>query len=61
MEGAKAYSVLMGRDFVKPDDIQYVAYPALRHRFILTPEKEMEGKTTEDIIKDIIASIEVPR
>jgi len=61
MEGAKAYSILMGRDFVKPDDIQYIAYPALRHRFILTPEKEMEGKTPEDVIKDIIASIEVPR
>lgn len=61
MEGAQACSIFMGRDFVTPDDIQYIAYPALRHRFILTPEKEMEGKTPEDVIKDIIASIEVPR
>ena len=52
---------MRGRDFVTPDDIQYVAYPVLNHRIILTPEREMEGYATEDVIKEIIQKIEVPR
>ncbi|MBK7871154.1 MAG: MoxR family ATPase [Saprospiraceae bacterium] len=58
---AKAMAALYGRDFVTPDDIQYVAYPVLNHRIILTPEREMEGYDTKDVIKDIIQKIEVPR
>lgn len=61
MDGAKALAMLRERDFVKPEDIQSVAYPALRHRLLLTPEKEMEGKSPDDIIRDIIEGIEVPR
>ena len=44
-----------------PDDIRYVAYPVLNHRIILTPEREMEGFATKDVIKDILGKIEVPR
>lgn len=58
---AKAMAAMAGRDFVTPDDIQYVAYPVLNHRIILTPEREMEGFNTKDVIKDIIQKIEVPR
>lgn len=58
---AKATAAMAGRDFVTPDDIQYVAYPVLNHRIILTPEREMEGFSTKDVIKDIIQKIEVPR
>lgn len=61
LKTAKATAAINGRDFVTPDDIQHVAYPVLNHRIILTPEKEMEGRTPEDIIKEIIQSIEVPR
>jgi len=61
MKMAKAIAAISGRDFVTPDDIQYVAYPVLNHRIILTPEREMEGYTTEDVIKEIIQKIEVPR
>ncbi|MCB0551813.1 MAG: MoxR family ATPase [Phaeodactylibacter sp.] len=61
MKMAKAIAAMNGRDFVTPDDIQYVAYPVLNHRIILTPEREMEGYTTEDVIKSIIQKIEVPR
>jgi MoxR-like ATPase len=50
-----------GRDFVTPDDIQYVSYPVLNHRVILTPEREMEGITTREVIEEIIKKIEVPR
>ncbi len=61
MKMAKAIAAISGRDFVTPDDIQYVAYPVLNHRIILTPEREMEGYTTEDVIREIIQKIEVPR
>ncbi|MFQ5651039.1 MAG: AAA family ATPase [bacterium] len=61
MMGAKAMAAMRGRDFVTPEDIQQVTYPSLRHRLLLTPEKEMEGVQPEDIIKQIVEKIEVPR
>ena len=61
LNAAKAYAALSGRDFVIPDDVIYVAKPVLRHRIILTPEKEMEGISEDEIIEKVIHSIEVPR
>lgn len=61
MIGSKALAAIRGRDFVIPDDIKEIAFPALRHRIIITPEKEMEGKTADDIIKQILDQVEVPR
>lgn len=61
MQTAKAVAAINGRDFVTPDDIQYVAFPVLNHRIILTPEREMEGMDVQDVVKDIIAKVEVPR
>ncbi len=61
LAGAKAIAVINGRDFVVPDDIVYIAPPALRHRIQLSPEKEMEGATPDDVIQNLIKSIEVPR
>lgn len=61
MKLSKAIAAMSGRDFVTPDDIQYIAYPVLNHRIILTPEREMEGYETKDVIDDIIRKIEVPR
>lgn len=61
LNGAKALASMRGRDFVTPDDIIYVIPPVLRHRIVLTPEKEMEGASTDDVIQQIVTSIEVPR
>lgn len=61
MKTSKAVAAMQGRDFVTPDDIQYMAYPVLNHRVILTPEREMEGIETIDVIQEIIKKIEVPR
>jgi MoxR-like ATPase len=61
LNGAKALASMRGRDFVTPDDIIYIIPPVLRHRIVLTPEKEMEGASTDDVIQQIVASIEVPR
>ncbi len=61
LNASKAYAALSGRDFVIPDDIIYIVKPVLRHRIILTPEKEMEGTAEDEVIEKIIHSIEVPR
>ncbi|GAB4344494.1 MAG: MoxR family ATPase [Flammeovirgaceae bacterium] len=61
LNSAKAFSLLQGRDFVTPDDIKRVAVPVLRHRLQLTPEREMEGVEVEQVIKEIVQKIEVPR
>lgn len=58
---SKAFAAMSGRDFVTPDDIRTVCYPVLNHRVILAPEREMEGMEVEDVIKDILNKIEVPR
>ncbi|UJH66884.1 MoxR family ATPase [Allomuricauda sp. SCSIO 65647] len=61
MDASKAMAAINGRDFVTPDDIKKVAYPILGHRIILTPEREMEGITTEKVVQQIVEGIEVPR
>ncbi len=61
LNGAKSIAAMRGRDFVLPDDIIYVAVPVLRHRLVLTPEKEMEGTATDDVINEIVQGIEIPR
>ncbi|MDJ1480099.1 MoxR family ATPase [Cytophagaceae bacterium YF14B1] len=58
---AKAIAAIRGRDFVTPEDIKRVTIPVLRHRVMLTPEREMEGVIADDIIKQILDGIEVPR
>lgn len=61
MTASKALAAMNGRDFVTPDDIKKVAPSVLKHRIILTPEKEMEGLTPEKIIGQILEIIDIPR
>jgi MoxR-like ATPase len=61
LRAGKALAALRGRDFITPEDIQYIALPVLTHRIILTPEAEMEGITTNEVIRQILAEIEIPR
>lgn len=61
MNASKAIAAMQGRDFVTPEDILFVSYPVMRHRIILTPEKEMEGIAADEVIKQIISSLEIPR
>jgi MoxR-like ATPase len=61
VNAAKAMAAIKGRDFVTPDDIIQMAKPVLRHRIMLTPDKEMEGLSPDDIIGQIIQKTEVPR
>lgn len=61
VNGAKAIAAMQGRDFVTPEDVIKVAAPVLAHRIMLSPDKEMEGLTTPDVVAQIIQKIEVPR
>ena len=58
---SKAFAAINGRDFVIPEDVKRALIPVLNHRVILTPEREMEGMTTENVIEMIVQSVEVPR
>lgn len=61
MNASKAMAAINGRDFVIPEDIKKVIVPVLAHRMILTPEREMEGITQENVIEIITNTIEIPR
>lgn len=61
LNGAKAIAAMRGRDFITPEDIVFVTPSVLRHRIVLTPEKEMEGSSSDEVIEQIIQGIEVPR
>ena len=61
MRTSQAWAAIHGRDFVIPEDIREMVVPVLRHRLLLTPEKEMEGVKPEEVIHRIVQQIEVPR
>lgn len=58
---ARARAALDGRDFVIPDDVKALAPALLRHRLILSPAAEIDGRTVEDVVTTIIETIEAPR
>jgi len=53
--------VLQGRDFVIPDDIKALALPVLRHRLTMSPSAEIEGLTTDRIVREILDQTPAPR
>lgn len=61
LKASKAFAAIAGRDFVTPEDIKNAAIPVLEHRVIVTPEREMEGVTSQQIIEQIIETVEIPR
>lgn len=58
---ARARAALDGRDFVIPDDVKTLALPALRHRVILSPAADIEGRTTDETLTGIIEQTAAPR
>ena len=61
LQGAKAYALLQGRDFVTPDDIKTIVPPVLEHRLIITADAEMQGFTIEKLAQALLDKIEVPK
>lgn len=60
LRSARAVAGLEGRDYTVPDDVQEVVLPALRHRVMLTPEAEIEGRSADELLTELIRSVEVP-
>lgn len=58
---ARARAVLEGRDYVIPDDVKVLALPALRHRVILSPAAEIEGRKADEAIRQLIDQTSAPR
>lgn len=61
LNASKAFAAIRGRDFVTPEDIKEASYAVLRHRVMVSPEREMEGLTADEIIRQILETIEIPR
>jgi MoxR-like ATPase len=61
VRGGRAVAVLEGRAYVTPDDIKRIALPALRHRMALSPDALLEGRTTNDMLTEIIGTVAAPR
>ena len=61
VQAARTLAAFLGRDYVVPDDLVQIALPALRHRVILTAEAEVEGQKIDQLLTDLIRSVEVPR
>lgn len=58
---ARAAAALEGRDYVIPDDVKLLAQPLLRHRVVLSPAAEIDGRRTDDIVAQLIDRVEAPR
>ena len=58
---ARARAVLDGRDYVIPDDVKRLALPALRHRVMLSPAAEIEGRTADEAVRAVIERAPAPR
>ena len=50
-----------GREYLMPDDVKRAAAPVCGHRLVLTPEADLDGVTTDQVIGDVLASVDVPR
>lgn len=58
---SKALAAIRERSFPTPDDVRDIALPVLRHRLTLRAEAELDGATTDAVIKDILRTVDVPR
>ncbi|MDF2922075.1 MAG: magnesium chelatase [Paenibacillaceae bacterium] len=61
MMASKAWALLDNRNYVTPDDVKMVARPALRHRILLSPQAELEGMSSDQLVREVLASVPVPR
>ena len=61
MFAAKALAAMEGRDYLIPDDVKAAAPPVLRHRLMIKPEAELEGITSDQVVAEVLAAVEVPK
>ncbi|MBX9792008.1 MAG: MoxR family ATPase [Pirellulales bacterium] len=61
LQAARTLAAFYGRDYAVPDDVQQLMLPALRHRVMLSAEAEVEGRDVDDVLNELVRSVEVPR
>ena len=61
MQAARTAAAFFGRDYAVPDDVMHIVLPALRHRVMLTAEADVEGHKVDNVLTELIRTIEVPR
>jgi MoxR-like ATPase len=61
VRAARAAALIQGRDFATPDDVKRQVLPALRHRVMLAPDAQLEGRQVDEVLGEIIARVEAPR
>jgi MoxR-like ATPase len=61
VRAARAAALLQARDFVTPDDVKRYALPVLRHRVLLAPDAQLEGRKVDELLAALLDSVEAPR
>ncbi len=61
LNASKAFAAMRGRDFITPEDIQFLLRPVIEHRILLTPEAELQGITIQEVSQEIIQQVNVPK
>jgi MoxR-like ATPase len=61
VRAARASALMQGRDFITPDDIKHHALPTLRHRVMLSPDAQLEGRSVDDLLHTALNSVDAPR
>ena len=53
--------MIEGRDYATPDDVKRQVLPALRHRVVLSPDAQLEGRAVDDVLREIVTRVDAPR
>ncbi len=61
MRAARAAALIQGRDYATPDDVKRQVLPALRHRVMLSPDAQLEGRAVDDVLREIVSRVDAPR
>jgi len=61
VRAARAAALIQGRDYATPDDVKRQVLPALRHRVMLSPDAQLEGRAVDDLLREIVARVDAPR
>ena len=61
VRAARAAALIQGRDFATPDDVKRQVLPALRHRVVLSPDAQLEGRAVDDVLREIVTRVDAPR
>ena len=61
VRAARAAALIQGRDYATPDDVKRQVLPALRHRVMLSPDAQLEGRAVDDVLREIVSRVDAPR